>query len=445
MSPDEIEKIRIALAAEGYADKRENFSDKSIIEGTVKRFLSMFHFATMRDNLDCYVYDSSTGVYGLQQYFIEEMCQATLKVNAVSKIVNDIVKRIKFSTLRRREELDSNPSVLNVRNGLLDLNSMTLKPHTPDYLSTIQLPVTYDPSVKCEAINSFLDASLDQANKMRIIKMLGDILVPDYRYQCFYMLIGSGSNGKGTIGRLIKKFVGLDNLSAVRLQSLTNDRFSRAYLFGKMVNFAGDISAGEIKDWAILRSLTGGDVITAEFKGTAHFNFENRAKLIFAFNKPPELDNEYSTMRRLVLVVFERKFEGEDKDDQLDAKLQTDKELSGLLNLAIEGMERLKMDGGFSNENWRDTQAEYMANQDHVFKFVKDRLIVGPQYRILKADLRKIYVQYCEMMHHEPLADNMLGSKLVDAGIESVKVRIEGEPVYFYKGAADAEGQRAIG
>ena len=46
--------------------------------------------------------------------------------------------------------------LLNLRNGLLNLRTLSLQPHSPDVLSTIQLPVIWDPDATCPMIDRFL-------------------------------------------------------------------------------------------------------------------------------------------------------------------------------------------------------------------------------------------------------------------------------------------------
>lgn len=46
-------------------------------------------------------------------------------------------------------------SVINLTNGLLDVKTGTLSPHSPCHLSPVQLPVAFDPSATCPLWESF--------------------------------------------------------------------------------------------------------------------------------------------------------------------------------------------------------------------------------------------------------------------------------------------------
>ncbi len=403
-----------------------------------------FIFRTLNDTREILYYENGRYLPNGERKI--EIEAAIIQPDVKTTVVNEAKEIIRRTTPADRTQFDANPSILNVQNGLLNIDTGELLPHDPEYLSRVQLPVKYDKQAKCPAIDKFLETSLDQVNRDRIGKMLADILLPDYRYQSLYFLIGSGHNGKGALGRLMRAFVGAENISAVRLQSLSNDRFSRAHLYGKMVNFAGDVSAGDIEDWAIIRSLTGGDLISAEHKGQPLFEFVNRSKLIFAFNKPPELDNEFSTLRRLVLIVFEKIFSEEESDGDLDAKLQTLAELSGLLNLALQGIKKLSEDRGYSNESWKDTKREYLARQNHVAAFVRDELLLDATAKLMAEDLQKMYDDYCKKKGFEPLDNHVLGSKLAGLDIENKRRTEKGMRNHYYVGVRRKvpEGQTTV-
>ncbi|MGI0013096.1 MAG: phage/plasmid primase, P4 family [Nitrososphaera sp.] len=403
-----------------------------------------FIFRTLNDTREILYYESGRYLPNGERKIETEA--AIIQADVKTAVVNEAKEMIRRATPADRKHFDANPSILNVKNGLLDTETGKLLPHDPEYLSRVQLPLSYDPFAECPAIDGYLSTSLDPTNRDRVAKMLGDILMPDYRYQSLYFLVGSGNNGKGTLGRLIRPFVGPENCSAVRLQALSNDRFSKAHLYGKMVNFAGDVSAGDIKDLALVRSLTGGDLINAEYKNQPAFEFVNCAKLIFAFNKPPDLDDAFSTLRRLVLIVFEKIFSEDEADDGLDDKLQTPAELSGLLNLALKGIKKLKQDRGYSNESWKDTKREYLAKQNHVAAFVNDELLTDPTEKMFVEDLQKIYVEYCKKKAVVPLDNHVLGSKLAELDIENKRRTEKGIRNHYYLGVKRKvpEGQTTV-
>jgi putative DNA primase/helicase len=395
---------------------------------------NQYAFQTMRDTLDIYVYKD--GTYEREEGQIAEFCQRNLEMVASNSLVEEVRGHIQRSTLQHRSNFDANPNLLVVENGILNLEAGKLQSgHTPEHLSLMKLPVKFDENAECSEINKFLyqvTAGKEQTYR-KIVKMIGDILVPDYRYQSLYFLTGAGANGKGVLGRLAVAFVSKKYASAVRLQTLANDPFAAADLFGKFVNFAGDVDAeGDIKDWALIRSLTGGDLLRVHRKYGQPFDMYNRAKLICAFNRLPEVDTHFATFRRLVLIPLERVFEGEDRDLGLDAKLQTPQELSGLLNLALQGLQWLREDQGFTDESWVEVREQYLTLQNEIKGFVDQNFVLDANGKVNAEVVRQKYKQWTEANQKDALDNQQLGEKLAVLGIENKQQRKTG--IRYYHG-----------
>jgi putative DNA primase/helicase len=389
--------------------------------------MEQYSFQTMRDTFEVYVHRD--GVYVPECGEIADFCQTNLEEEASNGLIEEVRGHIQRSTLQWRENFDSNPNVMVVENGILNIRTREFKPeHGPEHLNLIKLPVRYDPTAEPVEIKKCLRKSLgeedkdeeDQIQMRKVTKILGDVLEPNYKYELLCFLVGAGSNGKGVFGRLLKRFVGEKFFSAVRLQTLGNDPFSPADLYGKFVNFGGDIDKEDVKDWAIIRSLTGGDTIRAHKKHGQPFNFKNRAKLIFALNEMPTMDDAYATFRRLVIVPFERVIEAEEKDRDLDAKLQTDTELSGLLNMALQGIEWLEEDDGHnSDESWIEVRNRYVTLKNEVKAFVDAKFVVDDSGKVETNMMREMYAKWAEEHKTEPLDSQRLGEKLASLGFEN--------------------------
>jgi len=127
-----------------------------------------------------------------------------------------------------------------------------------------------------------------------------------------------------------------------------SDRFAKADLYGKMANIGGDLPAKDLSDTAAFRNLTGGDDNRAQEKYRNAFNFRNKAKMFFSANVLPRSpDDTYAYYSRWILLEFLNIFDPRSGtgDPDLDSKLQTPEELSGLLNIALAGLDRLRSNG----------------------------------------------------------------------------------------------------
>jgi phage/plasmid-associated DNA primase len=263
----------------------------TILQRLAKRLMNDNYFKTMRDNKELYWYDGSKYISG-QEWRIEEFCQINVpKIKTYE--VQEIINHIKRLTFVDRSEFDKDPYIRNTTNGLLNLKTSEIKPHTNEYLSLTQLPEEYNPEARCPNIDKFLSDVLRPKDIQYILQLIGYCLLNDCRYQVSVMLYGhDGANGKGTLLDLVTTFLGVDNCSHRSLQSIDNNRFAVADLFGKMANTYADLKSTKLSETGNYKMLVTGDWITGEFKNKNAFKFRNKAKLWFSANEIPESDDK---------------------------------------------------------------------------------------------------------------------------------------------------------
>ena len=245
----------------------------------------------------------------------------------------------------------SRPSLdlLNLRNGLFDLGTEELRPHRPDHLSTIQLPIAYDPGAQCPAIDKFVAETFPEDAFELAFELAAFLMMADPSVQKAILLLGPGGNGKSVFLRLLQAMLGRENYATVPLQKLESDRFAASRLDGVLANICADLPASDLKGSSMFKGLTGGDRITAERKYHDSYDLEPFCKPIFSANAAPRTpDASDAFFDRWIVIPFERTFRGEATEipsRRLDATLQADGELSGALNRALAGVRRLRERG----------------------------------------------------------------------------------------------------
>lgn len=294
------------------------------------------------------------------------------------------------------EVLDTPNNILNVKNGLLDLNNFVLYPHRPDYISIVQLEAAFDPSAKADLFYEFVNRVLVPDEIPVIEEVLGSLLTPSMEYEKAILFYGEGQNGKSTMSDLILRFLGSQNVNGASLQDLTENRFAKAGLYGKMANIFPDESGRMIEDSKTFKTLVSGDNVNAEYKGKAAFTFKNRAKLIMSCNEiPKSRDKTDGNFRKYLIIEFPYKFDGKEIRRRLDA---WEGLASALLNVAITGLARLREQGGFT-ETVRQAQliSNLRADSDSVYAFFRDRVewTDDPNDKVTVGDLREAYELYC--------------------------------------------------
>jgi putative DNA primase/helicase len=155
--------------------------------------------------------------------------------------INEVINRVKDFTPVDRSKFDSNDDIINLKNGLLNIHAKEFTKHSPDHLSTMQLPVEYKPTADCPKIKKFLMEILpDAEDRLVILQLIGYCLYKTNKYEKAFILFGQGSNGKSTVIRVIEHFRGFTtqrrNVSHVSLHDLAKNRFKPAELYGKLAN-----------------------------------------------------------------------------------------------------------------------------------------------------------------------------------------------------------------
>jgi putative DNA primase/helicase len=163
-------------------------------------------------------------------------------------------------------ELWTQPPVdaINVLNGLLDVRTRKLRPHSHEFLSAVQLPVAFDPAARCPAWDKFIAEVFPGDSEAIAWEIPAWLMMPTNPIQKAVLLLGEGSNGKSTYLRACVAFIGKSNTAALSLHKLEQDKFAAARLMGKLANVCPDLPTGHLTSTMMFKALTGGDVLSAE-------------------------------------------------------------------------------------------------------------------------------------------------------------------------------------
>jgi putative DNA primase/helicase len=273
-----------------------------------------------------------------------------------SRKAEEVVKYIAVDAPELWDRPDAN--IVNVENGLLDVGRRALAPHSPTFLSPVQIPVKYDPTAHCPAWDKFIGEVFPEDAEAIAWEVPAWLMTPDTSIQKAILLTGDGANGKSTYLRAVLSFIGKHNSSALSLHKLENDCFSAARLVGRLANICPDLPTNDLVSTSVFKAITGGDPVMAEYKFKDSFEFIPYARLIFSANHPPKSqDASPAFFRRWLVVPFERTFAdgapGTIPRDQLDAMLGDPEELSGVLNKALEAIVAVRSRGLSESDSTR--------------------------------------------------------------------------------------------
>lgn len=296
---------------------------------------------------------------------------------------------------------------INVRNGLLCWKTGTLHPHTPEFLSLVQIPVDWNPEARCPAIFAFLEEVWPEDAFNLFFEIAGYCLLPRILFkQAATLLQGGGDNGKSVIIALFIKLLGIANVSNHSLHYLSENRFARADLQGRLLNCCGDLDARSVQRSDLFKQITGGDRIQAERKGKDSFSFDPYCKLLYSANEPPlSRDQSDAYFQRWIVVSMDRTIPVEKQDARLIEKLTCKTELQGLLWCAVEGLRQLVERGRFVlPQSVEEAREAYRERLDTVAAFLTESCEMAPTERLNRNQIYQSYRRYCEREGRLPVS-----------------------------------------
>lgn len=328
-------------------------------------------------------------------------------------------------------ELNVNPFIINLKNGLYNVQDDTLVDHTPEYFSTVQLNASYNVKADCPRFKQYLKEVLDSDQIPLIQEMLGYFLVPVTRAQKCFVIVGEGGAGKSQLLLVLNQvLLGSENVSNVSWQAL-NERFKTAELFGKLANIFADLPTKNIDDNGIFKALVGEDYLTVEKKNKNPFSFQSKARLLFSCNTIPRNlgDKSEGFYRRLILIRFDHAVPENIKDPNLLEKLRA--EADGIFIFALEGLKRLINNNYKFSETERNKREleQYREESDNVLSFVGECCELGADYDYGSTELYNAYKGFCEDSGVKPYSQKNFVKQLLanipgtDKGVDKLGKR----------------------
>jgi P4 family phage/plasmid primase-like protien len=430
MSLDEVrQKCYVYVSQQNPSDLTE------FIVNWIKSFNHIY--STQNDqNIEVWVYDAGcyypngkTKISALVRKATREFYNTVLDKRVLAKIEAD--------TFIDEEEFynQKNVKYIPVQNGLLDLENKELLPFDPKMIFFNKLPILYDEKAECPTINKFL-REISPDNYLLLEEIAGYLLHKDYPLHNWFLFNGKGRNGKGAYIRLLQKFVGLKNFTNVTLQDLNDEPYSLGEIHGKLLNAGGDIPSTTIETTGNIKSITGGDTVNAKRKFKTDLQMKPYAKHIFSANEIPDVkDTSDGFFDRVILVEFNQRYFKPDEYAQLkevkphqhlmDAKVEDvmETELSGFLNLAVNGLHRLLENKQFSYSlTMEQTKLLYLRKSNNVVAFFQDCCMRDKDSYVTKEDFRASYQEWCmeEGLDNQINSDKQIFQTLVQSlGISS--------------------------
>lgn len=373
------------------------------------------HYILVRDNakqdLLVYVYDggcyrlySNEMLMGVIKQYIADYDEDMVKMSEVAEAVKHITTDLNFVG---QDELDANEMLINFKNGLLRITEqgVDLIPHTPSVYSTIQIPSNWtglpEPTPVFDAYMRTLTND-DAAVEQLLLEFIGVCIsnVKGWRMKKSLFLVGDGDTGKSQLKRLVELLLGNGNYIAMDLKEI-EARFGTGAIYGTRLAGSSDMSYMTVSELKSFKRITGGDSVSAEFKGKQHFGFTYKGLLWFCMNRLPKFggDNGKWVYDRIMVVHCPNIIPEEQRDGELLNKMYAERD--GIIYKAIQALQRVIRNGYRFSETESVTaeRKQYMRENSTVISFFNECMcqvsVYGRKCQYTTGRIFHVYREWC--------------------------------------------------
>ena len=303
------------------------------------------------------IYSYSNGVYVpmSDECFKGEIKKYILLGKATTTCLDNTFKFLTYegNHFCYSDDINNNERIINLKNGILNIDTMELLPHSPKYKTTCQLQINYD--ANATEMSNFMkyinDLCLNEVNvvdeqkKTVIQEFMGLILSNVFGHRTKKAIIlysPRGDSGKSQLINLLQELLGMDRVIVVQLQEMNpTNRFVLANLIGARLVTCGDQTAVDVTDSSTFKQLTGSDMVKVERKGKDVVNFTYKGVVLYGCNALPNFKDDkgdHLFNRLLVIPCIHTVPEGERDSSILQKMLR---ERTAIFNWAMIGLKRL--------------------------------------------------------------------------------------------------------
>ncbi len=322
-------------------------------------------------------------------------------------------------------EWDADPWMLGVPGAVVDLKTGERVPSPINHYVTRQTAVAPE-MMPTPVWDAFLERITrhDPSLIGYLQRIAGYALTGSDREQCLFFAHGPGGNGKGvfmnTLTAIMADYAHV--ASGDLLLAAQNDRHptDMASLRGRRFVTASELRPGARWDEQRLKSLTGGDPITARFMRQDEFTFTAQFTLIISGNHRPSFAGvDDSIRRRLRLIPFTQQIGPGERDPLLPAKLRC--EYPGILQWMLDGCLIWQRDGLATPASVEEASRGYLEAEDMLGQWLADRVVNEIGSRTQRSWLFEDWVRWNQSETGARWSQKAFYTALEERGLRQVK------------------------
>ncbi|MFM7148228.1 MAG: phage/plasmid primase, P4 family, partial [Gemmataceae bacterium] len=302
-------------------------------------------------------------------------------------------------------QFDTHKNLLNVANGVINLQTGQLLPHDPSLMLTQLTEIPFCPNARCPLWQKTVRDILVNEEIVEFAQtMFGYFATGETNWTIVPIMTGDGGNGKSLLVGVIRDILGDDLISDIA-EELVLEKAQQPHpevyyrLRGKRLVYTPELPVNGTLNERRLKTITGGEEkLTARPIYGKPVTFKNTAKVVILTNNLPKLKSaDNSIDRRFINMEFTQKFLTKQKydeearknprfaEDQPNVKLadatlhqrllQSEKEgiLAWIVSGAVRFFAKLAENTGVEvPEKLRIDSREFIEEQDTVKRFLDE-------------------------------------------------------------------------
>jgi putative DNA primase/helicase len=370
------------------------------------RWLRQYRNIEVGEDGDIYAYDGAAGVWrgrydnddGMQT--LRERLYDTLRQDYDSNSLRSVIEHLKAQGRTEIDTFGTPSKTVAVKNGLLELHSGNLVKLQPEHRALWQMPVRYDPSADCPKFKAALKQWVpNKPTRKTLQEYVGSALDDSsVKFQKMLFLLGPTDTGKSVFLEVIERLFGEEHTASQSIQYLANQRWGVDKIIGKPINVRHDLDTNVIKRTGMVKELASGNPMNAEAKHGDPYKARPTAKHFFSANQVPQRNSpDKAFYNRWLTVRFHQQIPEDDQNEDMEDELTTPDELSGILNWAVKGYQRLHEQGGFTKtRSPEETRELWRTYGDSIDQFIVDWILKNPDSEVKKSKVYDEYVTYAK-------------------------------------------------
>lgn len=258
-----------------------------------------------------------------------------------------------------------------------DLETGQLAEATDEWFNTNPIPWSLGETSDTPTIDRLFDEWAGPKWRHTLYEIIAYSAYRGYPLHTIVVLIGGGANGKSKFRDLLGRFIGEDNLISTELDKLSTNRFESAKLWRKLVAVMGETNFNLLARTAIIKELSGEDLIDFERKFKEPWSGYNYALLFISTNSLPITEDvTVGFFRRFLIIDFPNQFDdGPNPVDRVPTQ-----EYRNLARKVTEILPELLNKGTFTNQGDFDERKRRYEEASNPFPpFLEEHYVRGPE------------------------------------------------------------------